>query len=120
MTEQLALCSQEFFSASPQRQQQALEADWDMIVIDEAHHLEWSEQAPSSDYLFVEQLALVTPGVILLTATPEQLGKESHFARLRLLDPDRFYQFDQFLAEQAQFEPVADAVRILLSDDFNY
>ncbi len=117
LTEQLALCSQEFFSASLQRQQQALEAGWDMIVIDEAHHLEWSEQAPGPDYLFVEQLALVTPGVILLTATPEQLGKKSHFARLRLLDPDRFYQFDQFLAEQAQFEPVADAARILLSDD---
>lgn len=117
LTEQLALCSQEFFSASPQRQQQALHAGWDIIVIDEAHHLEWSEQTPSPDYLFVEQLATVTPGVILLTATPEQLGKESHFARLRLLDPDRFYQFDQFLAEQAQFEPVADAARILLSDD---
>ena len=117
LTEQLALCSQEFFSASPQRQQQVLDAGWDVIVIDEAHHLEWSEQAPSTDYLFVEQLAFVTPGVILLTATPEQLGKESHFARLRLLDPDRFYQFDQFLAEQAQFEPVADAARILLSDD---
>jgi len=117
LTEQLALCSQDFFSASPQRQQQAIEADWDMIVIDEAHHLKWSEQAPSSDYLFVEQLAAISPGVILLTATPEQLGKESHFARLKLLDPDRFYQFDQFLAEQTQFEPVADAVRVLLSDD---
>jgi len=117
VTEQLVLCSQSFFAAYPQRQQQALEAGWDIVVVDEAHHLEWSEQSPSADYLFVEQLALTTPGLILLTATPEQLGKESHFARLRLLDPDRFYQFDQFLAEEQQFEPVANAARLLISGD---
>ncbi|MFW5444498.1 MAG: RNA polymerase-associated protein RapA [Methylococcaceae bacterium] len=117
LTEQFVLCSQDFFSAYPQRQQQVLEAGWDIVVVDEAHHLQWSEQSPSADYLFVEQLAKTTPGLILLTATPEQLGKESHFARLRLLDPDRFYQFDQFLAEEAQFEPVAHAARLLISGD---
>jgi ATP-dependent helicase HepA len=116
-TEQLVLCSQNFFSENSQRQQQALAVDWDMVVVDEAHHLEWDEQTPSADYLFVEQLAIATPGLILLTATPEQLGKKSHFARLRLLDPDRFYQFDQFLAEEALFEPVAHAARLLLSGD---
>jgi len=117
ITEQLILCSQDFFSASPQRQQQALQADWDIVVVDEAHHLEWSEDNPSADYLFVEHLAQTAPGLILLTATPEQLGKESHFARLRLLDPDRFYRFDQFLSEEALFEPVADAARLLISGD---
>ncbi len=117
ITEQLVLCSQSFFSDNPQRQQQALDAGWDIVVVDEAHHLEWNEFSPSADYLFVEQLALATPGLILLTATPEQLGKESHFARLRLLDPDRFYQFEQFLTEEALFEPVADAARLLVSAD---
>jgi ATP-dependent helicase HepA len=117
VTEQLVMCSQSFFSEYPRRQQQAIEAGWDIVVVDEAHHLEWSEQNPSADYLFVEQLAMATPGLILLTATPEQLGKESHFARLRLLDPDRFYQFEQFLAEEEKFAPVADAARILISGD---
>jgi ATP-dependent helicase HepA len=117
ITEQLVLCSQGFFSAHPQRQQQALQAEWDIVVVDEAHHLEWNEDSPSADYLFVEHLAQTAPGLILLTATPEQLGKESHFARLRLLDPDRFYQFEQFLAEEALFEPVADAARLLISGE---
>ena len=113
--EQLVLCSQGFFSRYPNRQVQALEASWDLVVVDEAHHLEWSEEAPSADYLFVEQLAQETPGLILLTATPEQLGKESHFARLRLLDPDRFYQFQAFLQEESQFEPVAELANLLVS-----
>ncbi|MBD9357643.1 RNA polymerase-associated protein RapA [Methylomonas albis] len=117
LSEQLVLCSQRFFADSVHRQQQALDAGWDLVVVDEAHHLEWSEEAPSADYLFVEQLALASPGLILLTATPEQLGKESHFARLRLLDPDRFYRFEQFLREESQFEPVARLANWLISGE---
>jgi ATP-dependent helicase HepA len=115
LSEQLILCSQQFFSYYPQRQKQAILAGWDMVIIDEAHHLEWSEAAPSDDYLFVEQLAQRTPSLILLTATPEQLGKESHFARLRLLDPDRFYSFAEFVKEEQSFEPVAEAAKLLLA-----
>ncbi len=115
-TEQLILCSQNFFSHYPKRQQQALDAGWDMVVVDEAHHLEWSEQSSSPEYQFVEYLSRQTPGLILLTATPEQLGKESHFARLRLLDPDRFYNFAAFVEEERLFEPVANAAKLLLAE----
>ncbi len=72
-------------------------------MVDEAHHLAWSPQQPSSEYLLIEQLAAATKGVLLLTATPEQLGKEGHFARLRLLDPDRFPDFDTFVTEEAAY-----------------
>ncbi len=116
LTEQLILCSQRFFSDYPRRQQQTIDAGWDMVIVDEAHHLEWSEQAPSPDYLFVEQLGQISPSLILLTATPEQLGKESHFARLRLLDPDRFYSFAAFVEEERLFEPVANAAKSLLAE----
>lgn len=116
LSEQLVLCSQQFFSHYPDRQEQALDAGWDMVIVDEAHHLEWNEHKPSADYLFVEQLSQISPSLILLTATPEQLGKESHFARLRLLDPDRFYSFAAFLEEEKTFEPVANATKSLLAE----
>ncbi len=116
LSEQLILCSQSFFSAYPNRQQQALDAGWDMVIVDEAHHLEWSENHASPEYQFVEQLSIQTPSLILLTATPEQLGKESHFARLRLLDPDRFYSFSAFEEEERLFEPVANAAKLLLAE----
>jgi len=107
LSEQLVLCSLDFFERNPHRQVQAIQANWDVVVVDEAHHLQWSEGVPSHAYLFVEQLAQFADGLMLLTATPEQLGKQTHFAQLRLLDPDRFHSFELFLEEERQFEPIA-------------
>ncbi|WP_313158893.1 RNA polymerase-associated protein RapA, partial [Mixta calida] len=115
-TEQLVICSLDFVRRNKQRLQQLADAEWDLLVVDEAHHLAWSEGEPSREYQVIEQLAEQIPGVLLLTATPEQLGMESHFARLRLLDPDRFHDFEQFVAEQENYRPVADAVAMLLED----
>jgi ATP-dependent helicase HepA len=113
LAEQLVLCGLDFFRHEPERRQKALAAGWDLCVVDEAHHLAWSEDSPSEDYLFVEALAKTVPGLLLLTATPEQLGKRSHFARLRLLDPDRFHDFDAFQEEERQYEPLARLVEPL-------
>ena len=115
-TESLIICALDWLKAHPNRVQQAIEAKFDCLIVDEAHHLAWSENAPSAAYLLVEQLANAIPSVLLLTATPEQLGLESHFARLRLLDPERFYDYQAFLKEQENYQPVADAVQSLLSE----
>ena len=115
-TESLIICALDWLKAHPNRVQQAIEAKFDCLIVDEAHHLAWSENAPSAAYLLVEQLANAIPSVLLLTATPEQLGLESHFARLRLLDPERFYDYQSFLKEQENYQPVADAVQSLLSE----
>ncbi|WP_426816942.1 RNA polymerase-associated protein RapA [Winslowiella sp. 2C04] len=115
-TEQLIICSLDFVRRNKQRLEKMADAEWDLLIVDEAHHLAWSEGEPSREYQVIEQLAEQIPGVLLLTATPEQLGMESHFARLRLLDPDRFHDFDQFVEEQKNFRPIADAVAMLLAD----
>ena len=115
-TEQLVLCSLNFITKSKKRFEQLHESDWDLLVVDEAHHLIWDEEQPSKAYQVVEALAQDTEGVLLLTATPDQQGHQSHFARLRLLDPERFYDYEAFLAEEADYQPLADAAELLLSD----
>ncbi|WP_108945357.1 RNA polymerase-associated protein RapA [Shewanella halifaxensis] len=115
-TEQLVICSLDLLRKK-RRLEQALDADWDLMVVDEAHHLEWSEEAPSRAYQIVEALSEEIPGVLLLTATPDQLGHQSHFARLRLLDPDRFYDYEAFLKEEESYKDVATAADALASDE---
>ena len=116
-SEQLILCSLDFLISNTKSFQASLAGDWDLLVVDEAHHLHWSENEISPQYAIIAQLAACAKGVILLTATPEQLGKASHFARLRLLDPDRFADFDRFLEEEQSYQPLANAVAALLNGD---
>lgn len=111
---QIVLCGLDFLTSSPKRAQQAREAGWDLLVVDEAHHLRWTPDKPSSEYQLVESLATSTPSLLLLTATPQQLGMEGHFARLRLLDPDRFGDLNVFLKESEQYESVAKVINSLL------
>jgi ATP-dependent helicase HepA len=78
---QFVLCKMKLLTAEERRSQQALDAGWDIVVIDEAHHLQWSPDNASPEYQVAEKLGRKTAGLLLLTATPEQLGMESHFAR---------------------------------------
>lgn len=105
---QLILCSVSFLAENEARREQAVAAGWDIVVVDEAHHLEWSPEEASVEYETVEALARVSPGLLLLTATPTQLGLQGHFARLRLLDPDRYSDFESFEKEAEGFGAVAE------------
>jgi len=116
-TTQLVLCSLAWFEQSPVRLEQACTATWDLLIVDEAHHLEWSASSASVAYQAVEQLAAIAKGLLLLTATPEQLGVESHFARLRLLDPARYFDLEAFLGEEGNYAEVNDIVQQLLGED---
>ncbi|MBD7976370.1 RNA polymerase-associated protein RapA [Serpens gallinarum] len=113
---QLALVALEWLKDDDKAQNALFAAGWDLLVVDEAHHLVWHPEQASPQYVLVEQLAAAIPGVLLLTATPEQLGQDSHFARLRLLDPSRFHDLKAFRAESANYKPVAEAVQELLDE----
>ncbi|NVJ58998.1 MAG: RNA polymerase-associated protein RapA [Gammaproteobacteria bacterium] len=138
--EQLVICSLDGVLKHSDMQRQLAESNWDLVVVDEAHHLHWSEvnsgeksepvvevddidsastnsETTGQDYRLVEQLSRQTKGLLLLTATPEQAGLESHFARLRLLDPDRFHNFEEFKKEAAEQQKWQPAIESLISAD---
>ena len=112
--EQLVLCSLDFLMANEKARQHAIASNWDLLVVDEAHHLHWSEESTSPEYSCIEQLSAQSKGLLLLTATPEQVGIESHFARLRLLDPSRFYDFSKFKKEEEQYQATNQIVQKLI------
>lgn len=113
-SEQLVLCSLNFLMTNEEAREQAIASNWDLLIVDEAHHLHWSEEAISPEYSCIEQLSKQSKGLLLLTATPEQVGIQSHFARLRLLDPSRFYDFSVFKKEEERYQETNKLVQKLI------
>ncbi|TXD96140.1 RNA polymerase-associated protein RapA [Psychrobacter frigidicola] len=117
LTEQCMIAGMDLLLDHPDLYDQAMEAGFDLLVVDEAHHLHWDEERGGNDkYDLIADFAEETPGVMLLTATPEQLGTQSHFARLRLLDANRFDDLDEFISGQEAFAETAAVAGILIDD----
>jgi ATP-dependent helicase HepA len=112
--DELVITDSAFIVSSPERAKQLVTAGWDLLVIDEAHHLAWSPEEESPEYVVAEALAKRTPGVVLLTATPEQLGRTGHFARLRLLDPARYHDLAAFQQETAEYAKLSTLAAALI------
>lgn len=107
------LCSQSWLLEHPKRMTQVIAAQWDLLVVDEAHHIE----AESPAYELLSMLAEQIEGLLLLTATPEQLGAESHFARLQLLDPERYADFGEYQSQHEDYQQLAEVAGMLLDKD---
>lgn len=117
LTEQCIIAGMDLLLDHHDLYEQAIDASFDLLVVDEAHHLHWDQEMGGNEkYDLVADFAEETPGVMLLTATPEQLGAQSHFARLRLLDADRFDDLDEFIAGQDAFAETAAVAGVLIED----
>ncbi|MBX2858903.1 MAG: DEAD/DEAH box helicase family protein [Cellvibrionaceae bacterium] len=88
---------------------QLVNAEFDLVIVDEAHHL--AINSPSFECLRL--LSNIVDHLLLLTATPEQLGAESHFARLQLLDPSKFRSRDAFLDTEQHYIELNTKLRAL-------
>lgn len=134
---QLVLCPLSLFAENSSDTADACQAGWDLCIIDEAHHIEAAHvevdkveeakvetakvetntasadtnasNAATGDQtlLTLQHLAAACKGLLLLTATPEQMGNANFFALLQLLDPARFNDYPAFLKEQQAYQQVA-------------
>lgn len=89
--------------------EQLLAAEFDTLIVDEAHRIAPATQRFSQ----LQQLCEAIASVLLLTATPEQAGLDGHFARLQLLDPDRFHSFAEFQQEQQDYQQLTKLATVL-------
>jgi ATP-dependent helicase HepA len=115
--EQLILAGWSLLVDQEGRTAQAESAGWDLVVVDEAHHLSWTDGEHGPEYAAVERVSAASDGLLLLTATPTQLGEEGHFARLRLLDPARHSSFGAWKAEADLHQETARLGALLAGED---
>lgn len=95
------------------RKEQVLGLEWDLVVLDEAHHARARDKhggrEPNKLLDLLEQLRYNTQGLILMTATPIQLDRRELWDLLNVLElPGRWQDeeaFDRFFAEVNADEP---------------
>lgn len=107
LTRNEVICTFDLLLEEPALASDLLKSTWDLVIVDEAHHLVCEGGYTSKEFMVVNALTGRTRGMLLLTGTPLQLHPESHFNRLRLLDPARFTDFDAFHKDQATYQKLA-------------
>ena len=118
---QRIVTSIDLVSGDPSLAEAAANASWDLVIVDEAHHLRWSQETGgNAAYQLVEALAENTHNLLLLTATPMALDPAEYHALLRLLDPERFDDpgsFDEVTERVAAIRDVARELQIAVDEE---
>ena len=107
----LVITSLEWLSRSREEAKAAADAGWDLVVMDEAHHLRGARA-----YEVAEGLSRRTWGLLLLTA-PLQLDPAEYHALLRLVDPAPAATEQELRARLARQGDLSAQVRALLAGD---
>ncbi len=109
---ELVVTSLELLQRSEQHRRETGDpkAWWDLVIIDEAHHLKGDKA-----YEAAQSLAKNCWGLLLLTATPMQLDPAEYQALLSLIDPVTAPTAGDFEARLARQEELSKAIRALLA-----
>ncbi len=100
MARQNVICSLPF-ACSPRRAEQIIEAEWDLVVFDEAHRVRRSLQGASKTkttqaYRLADELKEQVNGLLLLTATPMQVHPFELYSLIELVEPGLFPTFSAY------------------------
>jgi SNF2 family DNA or RNA helicase len=100
MARQNVICSLPF-AANPKRAEQIIEADWDLVIFDEAHRVRRTLQGASKTrttqaYRLADELKELVNGLLLLTATPMQVHPYELYSLVELVEPGLFPTFQAY------------------------
>jgi SNF2 family DNA or RNA helicase len=94
------ICSLQF-AANPRRAEEIAEADWDLVVFDEAHRVRrWLQSRTTikttQAYRLADELKELANGLLLLTATPMQLHPYELYSLVELVEPGMYSTFEEY------------------------
>jgi len=85
-------------------------ADWDLVIVDEAHHARrhWADgkRDATLGYQLLEELRDRVGGLLLLTATPMQLHDFELYSMVELVEPGLFEDYDDFVRGRGQIAEI--------------
>ena len=106
----LAIVSHELLVDDPDLALLAAKVPWDLVIVDEAHHLAGD---PLHDA--VAPIGRASFGLLLLTATPVRLDPKEYFRLLAMVESVPSSSLQEFLERVEQHEAYAEIARALLA-----
>jgi superfamily II DNA or RNA helicase len=108
------ICSLPFAVRNAQR---ILEADWDLVVFDEAHRVRRRRQGrkwhATKAYDLADELKEKVGGVLLLTATPLQLDVSELFSLIELVEPGLYPDFENYDMRRWMLPKLNEVMKLL-------
>lgn len=112
-----SICSLQLLRLEPYlKQLRELEFHFDLIVVDEAHHMRNSD---TNSYDVGELLSIHADAMLFLTATPLHLGNRDFYSLMHLLVPEEFQNFEYFETVIRPNEYLNAAYQIIEGGGFN-
>ena len=119
------ICSSAWLSA-PQLTEQCAAVDWDLVIVDEAHHARshrnGNRVTTTRLYRLVQKLAepehFARRGMLFLTATPMQLNTHEIYSLVELLDPALFPSEKHFEEHRKQIPGLSNLVEHWTKQEF--
>ena len=118
------IASQEWASWSEERRNEIIAVDWDLIIVDEAHHAR--RQRSGNRFTMTNVYRLVSNltsrpefsrrGVLFLTATPLQLQRHELFSLVEMLNPVLFSSEEEFVEHVRELSGLNRTVEELTRD----
>ncbi|MDR0911968.1 MAG: DEAD/DEAH box helicase family protein [Methanobrevibacter sp.] len=100
--------------------QNLIDAKWDMVIVDEAHHLskDW-DKSETARYKLGKALAESTENLLFLSATPHQGKSEKFLNLLELIDPYKFFDAGSLTPDNVKSVTVKNEKRAVTDLDGN-
>jgi SNF2 family DNA or RNA helicase len=106
------------FARNQKRSEKLIEADWDLVVFDEAHYLRYRYEGKNKStathaYRLADKLKELVNGLLLLTATPMQLHPLELYSLIELVEPGLYPSFEAYDERRRELPWLNDLMRAL-------
>ncbi|KGH45687.1 hypothetical protein IN07_16545 [Modestobacter caceresii] len=101
------------FAANEKRMAQVLDAEWDLVIFDEAHRVRRTRQKETVAYKLADELKEQVNGLLLLTATPVQLDQYELYSLIQLVEPGIFRNEKAFEKQRLEIPMLNDLMKQL-------
>lgn len=105
------------FARNQQRMEKLIEAEWDLVVFDEAHYVrrrfEGKKIVTTLAYRLADELKELVNGLLLLTATPMQLHPVELYSLIELVEPGLYPAFEVYDERRRELPRLNDLMRAL-------